>query len=119
MFGAFNGSLQIREGENLTDNCVSAGTGDAVADGDNNSVNSDVMLHASVVDDDNLTFSDNEVSTGCESELVVTLGMEDNKADEFSGVRTGSQDFSEAKDELGTSGFGVVGLVLDFLCLRN
>ncbi len=118
MFGAFNLSLQIREGENVTDNCVSAGTGDAFADGHDNAVDSDVMLFASVVDN-TLTFSDNEVSTGCESELVVTLGMEDNKAGEFSGVRTGSQDFSESKDELGTSGFGVVGLVLDFLCLRN
>lgn len=77
------------------------------------------MLLASVVDDDDLTFSDNEVSTGCESESVVTQGMEDIKGDELSGVKTGSQDFSESKDELGTLGFGVEGLVLDFLCLRN
>lgn len=38
MFGAFNESLQMGEGENLTDNCVSTGTGGEVADGDDNIV---------------------------------------------------------------------------------
>lgn len=119
MFGAFNGSLPSGEGENLTDNCVPTGTGDKVTDVDNNVVDGDVMLLASIVDDDDLTFSDKEVSTGCESELGVTLGMEDIKGDELSGVMTGSQDFTESKNELETLGFGVVGFVLEFLCLRN
>lgn len=51
--------------------------------------------------------------------IVVTQGMEDIKADDLSGVKKGSHDFSESTDELGVSDFGAIGLVLDFLCLRN
>lgn len=116
MVGALNGSLPTGEGENPSDNCVSVGTGDAVA-GDN-AVARDVMLTASIVDV--VTFWDNEASTECESKLVVvTQGEEDIKADDLSGIKKSSHDFSESKDELGVSDFGVVGLVLDFLCLRN
>lgn len=50
VLGAWNDSLPTGKCENPSDNCISAGTGDVVTDEDDNAVDRDVLLMASVVD---------------------------------------------------------------------